>query len=257
MIKQIACVTGAASGLGFATAERLVEVGFSVALIDIQAESLQKAVNKIKQAMPKANIMACTADVCDEVAIQTALGEIKAAIGIPTVLVNCAGILRAKRVVGKQGPMPLSEYTQVIQINLIGTFNMIRLVAAEMQMLTPDDTGARGVIINTSSIAAFEGQIGQAAYSASKAGVAGMTLPLAREFSTMGIRVMAIAPGLMETPMLGMLSATAQTALNASTLFPKRLGKPIEFARLVQHIIENPLLNGSVIRLDGGVRLSI
>ncbi len=257
MIKQIACITGAASGLGFETAKKLTEVGFFVALLDIQAEPLQKAVNKIKQTLPQAKIMACTTDVCDETTIKTALETIKARLGIPTVLVNCAGILGAKRVIGKQGPMPLSEYAQVIQINLIGTFNMIRVIAAEMQTLTPDNTGARGVIINTSSIAAFEGQVGQAAYSASKAGVIGMTLPLAREFSTMGIRVMAIAPGLMETPMLDRLPTNVQTALKASHLFPKRLGQPTEFAALVLHIIENPFLNGTVIRLDGGVRLSI
>jgi NAD(P)-dependent dehydrogenase (short-subunit alcohol dehydrogenase family) len=250
-----ACITGAASGLGFATAYRLAEAGFSVALLDIEAESLGVATNKIKQAMKNAKIMACTVDVSDEHAVTKALAEMEAQLGIPNVLVNCAGILRPKRTIGKHGPMPLSEYEQVIRVNLIGTFNMIRLTAAKMQTLAANESGERSVIINTSSIAAFEGQIGQAAYSASKAGVAGMTLPLAREFSTVGIRVMAIAPGLMETPMLSTLSEGAQSALKSSTLFPKRLGKPSEFAALVLHIIENPLLNGEVIRLDGGIRL--
>ena len=257
MKNHIALITGGASGLGFAAAQRLTEAGYALALLDMQPEILKMSVEKLNAAVPGAKIMACTVDVTSETDISKALSEIKTNFGIPNVVVNCAGILRAKRTVGKQGPMPLSEYEQVIRVNLIGTFNVIRLTVAEMQSLPIDDTGERGVIINTSSIAAFEGQIGQAAYSASKAGVAGMTLPLAREFSSLGIRVMAIAPGLMETPMLATLSEPAQAALKASTLFPKRLGKPAEFAGLVLHIVENPLLNGAVVRLDGGIRLSV
>ncbi|MEY3182643.1 MAG: hypothetical protein RLZ35_628 [Pseudomonadota bacterium] len=252
-----ALVTGAASGLGFATAEALIQAQFSVALLDSQPQTLALALQQLIRTYPAAKAMAYVADVTSETAVAEALAKINTDLGIPSVIVNCAGILRASRTVGKQGPMPLSEYEQVIRINLIGTFNVIRLSVANMQSLPTDKNGERGVIINTSSIAAFEGQIGQAAYSASKAGVAGMTLPLAREFSTLGIRVMAIAPGLMETPMLKTLSSSAQTALNQSTLFPKRLGKPTEFATLVLSIVNNPLLNGEIIRLDGGIRLSV
>lgn len=256
MKKHIACITGAASGLGFATAEKLATAGYAVALLDRQADSLALAATTLRETIPHAQVITCTADVTSETEVSKAFKEIKANFGIPTTIVNCAGILQAKRTVGKQGPIPLAEYEQVIRVNLIGTFNVIRLAVAEMQYAVPNEFGERGVIINTSSIAAFEGQVGQAAYSASKAGVAGMTLPLAREFSTMGIRVMAIAPGLIETPMLGTLSPAAQAALQASTLFPKRLGEPAEFAALVLHIIDNALLNGEVIRLDGGIRLS-
>jgi len=252
---HIVCITGAASGLGLATATRLAHAGMQIALLDRHPEALTEATANIRQTAEDkpAEIQALTVDVTDTASIEIALDHVQALWGIPTVLINCAGILLAKRAVGKQGPMPLSDFEHVIRVNLVGTFNMIRLTAHRMQNAQPDDDGERGVIINTASIAAFEGQVGQAAYSASKAGVVGMSLPLAREFSTSGIRVMAIAPGLMETPMLGELSTEAQMALKATSIFPKRLGKPDEFAMCVQHIIENKLLNGTVIRLGGAV----
>jgi NAD(P)-dependent dehydrogenase (short-subunit alcohol dehydrogenase family) len=194
-------------------------------------------------------------DVSDAIGAQTAIDAVAKAHGPARILVNCAGIGPAKRIVGRDGPMPLEDFERVIRINLIGTFNMMRLAAAGMQGIEPID-GERGVIVSTASIAAFDGQIGQSAYSSSKGGVAALTLPAAREFSQFGIRVMAIAPGIFGTPMLKALPQEAQDSLGASVPFPKRLGEPREFAALVMHIVRNGYLNGEVIRLDGALRMA-
>jgi NAD(P)-dependent dehydrogenase (short-subunit alcohol dehydrogenase family) len=187
---------------------------------------------------------------------EQAVGAARAEHGDAAILVNCAGIAPAARVVGRDGPMPLDAFDQVIRVNLVGTFNMVRLAAAAMQGLAPEeDSGERGVIVTTASVAAFEGQIGQAAYSASKAGVVGMTLPVARELARIGVRVMTIAPGLMSTPMLHGMPPEVQASLAAQVPFPARLGRPEEYAALAIHIVENPMLNGEVIRLDGAIRM--
>ena len=238
-----AIVTGAASGMGQATAIALAAKGCKVALLDInQSEQIN-------------NCLVIQCDVTDETSAQSAIDKVIAELGAPRILVNCAGVILAKRMVGRDGPMPLADFTKVININLIGSFNMARLVADVILKNKLNDAEEQGIIINTASIAAFDGQIGQAAYSASKGGIVAMTLPLARELAKFGVRVMTLAPGLMDTPMLEKLSDNAKQNLIDSTLFPKRLGKPAEFAQMVLSIINNPLLNGEVIRLDGGVRL--
>jgi NAD(P)-dependent dehydrogenase (short-subunit alcohol dehydrogenase family) len=194
-------------------------------------------------------------DVTDETSVQNAVDAVADRFGAVHVVVNCAGIGIAKKVLGKNGPHDLDSFAKVIQVNLIGTFNVIRLAAAKMIQNEPNADGERGVIINTASVAAFEGQIGQAAYSASKGGIVGMTLPLARELAAHGIRVMTIAPGLFDTPLFASLPEKAREALGAMTPFPSRLGRPDEFALLAQSIVENPMLNGSTIRLDGAIRM--
>ncbi|MGH9558816.1 MAG: SDR family NAD(P)-dependent oxidoreductase, partial [Bryobacteraceae bacterium] len=199
--------------------------------------------------------LAIRCDVADPEAATAAMAEARGKNGPTRILINCAGIAPPKRIVGKDGPMPLDEFTRVLQANLIGTFNMMRLAAAEMTALDPLDGGERGVIVSTASIAAYEGQIGQAAYSASKGGIAALTLPAAREFAQFGIRVLAIAPGLFLTPLLQGLPAEVQTGLGASVPFPKRLGDPGEFAALALHCVQNSYLNGEVIRLDGALRM--
>ena len=245
---QAALVTGGASGLGAATARALAEAGAKVALLDVNEQAAQ-AVAK------ETGGIAVSCDVADAKGAQSAIETAAKAHGPARVLVNCAGIGPAKRIVGRDGPMPLEDYERVIRINLIGTFNMLRLAAAAMQSLDLID-GERGVIVSTASVAAFEGQIGQSAYSSSKGGVAALTLPAAREFSQFGIRVMAIAPGIFGTPMLKALPQEAQDSLGASVPFPKRLGEPREFAALVVHIVRNGYLNGEVIRLDGALRMA-
>jgi NAD(P)-dependent dehydrogenase (short-subunit alcohol dehydrogenase family) len=195
------------------------------------------------------------ADVTNGDDVQRALAQVQEQFGSVHIVVNCAGIATAERVIGRQGALPLQRFERVIQINLIGTFNVIRLAAALMLQNTPNAEGERGVIINTASVAAFEGQIGQSAYAASKAGVAGMTLPIAREFASHGIRVVAIAPGVFDTPMVAGLPEPAQQALSATVPFPKRLGRPDEYAALARHIVENVMLNGATIRLDGALRM--
>ena len=195
------------------------------------------------------------ADVCDEAQIVSAIAQARKRYGALHGAVNCAGIAPAERVLGKTGPHGLETFQRVIQVNLVGTFNVVRLAAQAMAENAPTADGERGVIINTASVAAFEGQIGQAAYSASKAGVAGMTLPLARELARFGIRVMTIAPGIFGTPMLAAMSGEVQASLGAQVPFPSRLGKPEEYAMLVEQIVLNPMLNGAVIRLDGALRL--
>ena len=246
---QAAIVTGGASGLGAACARTLAAAGAKVAVIDLNQKAAAEVASDI-------NGVAIPCDVADSESAQAALKKAAADHGAARILVNCAGIGTAKRIVGKDGPMPLADYERIIRVNLIGTFNMLRLAAAAMQTLPPLADGERGVIVNTASVAAFEGQIGQAAYSSSKGGVAALTMPAAREFAQSGIRVMAIAPGIFATPMLKALPQEAQDSLGASVPFPKRLGEPREFAALVMHCIHNAYLNGEVIRLDGALRMA-
>lgn len=242
-------LTGAASGIGAKTAKTLSELGAKLALCDVKEDEL-------KTVATETNSFYTTCDVTSENSVEKAIQATKENLGTPRVCINCAGIIIGSRIVSKNGPMSFDNFKKVIDVNLSGSFNVMRLIASEMMQLDPiNNDGERGLIINTASIAAFEGQIGQVAYSASKAGVIGMTLPAAREFSKFGIRVVAIAPGLIQTPMLEGLPEKAYQSLVSSTLFPKRLGLPEEFAKLSAHIIDNPLINGEVIRLDGGVRL--
>jgi NAD(P)-dependent dehydrogenase (short-subunit alcohol dehydrogenase family) len=246
---QAAIVTGGASGLGAATARTLAAAGAKVTIIDVNPKAAAEVAIDI-------NGLAINCDVADSAAAEAAIKKAAADHGPARILVNCAGVGPAKRIVGRDGPQPLEDYERVIRINLIGTFNMMRLAAAAMQGLPPLADGERGVIVSTASVAAFEGQIGQAAYASSKGGVAALTLPAAREFAQFGIRVLAIAPGIFATPMLRALPQDAQDSLGASVPFPKRLGEPREFAALVMHCIHNGYLNGEVIRLDGALRLS-
>jgi NAD(P)-dependent dehydrogenase (short-subunit alcohol dehydrogenase family) len=246
---KAALVTGAGSGLGAATARLLAERGARVALLDRDLDAARAEAQRIGG-------LALACDVSDANQAEQAVAAARAEHGDAAILVNCAGIAPAMRVVGRDSPMPLDAFEHVIQVNLVGSFNMLRLAAAGMTGLTPEgDDGERGVIINTASVSAFEGQIGQAAYSASKAGVAGMTLPIARELARFGVRVMTIAPGLMSTPMLHGMPEAVQQSLGAQVPFPARLGRPEEYASLVAHIIDNPMLNGEVIRLDGAIRM--
>lgn len=245
---QAAIVTGGASGLGAATARKLAAQGAKVAVFDLNtalAESFAKEIGGI----------AVTCDVADAASAEAAIAKAAAAHGPARVLVNCAGIGVAKRVVGRDGPMPLPDFDKVIRVNLIGSFNMLRLAADAMAKLAPLDGGERGVVINTASVAAYDGQIGQAAYAASKAGVAGMTLPIARDLSRTGIRCMTIAPGIFGTPMIFGMPQEVQDSLAASIPFPPRLGRPEDYARLVHSIITNDMLNGETIRLDGAIRM--
>lgn len=246
---QAAIVTGAGSGLGAETAAQLARAGAKVAVLDVNAETART----VGAAIGGLGI-AC--DVADADAAAAAIAEARAAHGPARILVNCAGVGPAKRIVGRDGPMPLGDFERVIRINLIGTFNMMRLVAAEATKLDPLDDGERGVIVSVASVAAFEGQIGQAAYAASKGGVAALTLPAAREFAPFGVRVMALAPGIFATPMLKALPEAAQQSLGAQVPFPNRLGEPAEFAALVMHCIGNRYLNGEVIRIDGSLRMA-
>jgi NAD(P)-dependent dehydrogenase (short-subunit alcohol dehydrogenase family) len=240
LAEQIAVVTGGVSGLGRACVEHLTKRNVKVVIWDIEAASF----------FPNA----ITCDVRSEASVDEALAHTIERFGIPRICINCAGIAPAKRMVGKDGPMPLADFKRVIDINLVGTFNVMRVVAAAMSSL-PLGGEERGIIINTASIAAMEGQIGQLAYSASKGGIVSMTLPAARELATFGIRVNTIAPGLMATPLLLGMPEPVQAGLAASVTFPKRLGKPEEYAALVQHIIENIYLNGEIFRLDAALRM--
>jgi NAD(P)-dependent dehydrogenase (short-subunit alcohol dehydrogenase family) len=243
-----AIVTGGGSGLGRATAEALAARGAKVAVFDLNPAAAEEAAKAVRG-------LAVIGDVADETSAAAALAKAAAAHGAPRVLVNCAGIGVARRVVGRDGPHALADFEKVIRVNLIGTFNMIRLAAAEMSKLEPID-GERGVVISTASIAAYDGQIGQAAYSASKGGVVAMTLPIAREFAQIGVRVNAIAPGIFMTPMLYGLPQAAQDSLAASVPFPARLGQPAEYAALAVQIVENGYLNGETIRIDGALRMA-
>ncbi|MCZ8375576.1 MAG: SDR family NAD(P)-dependent oxidoreductase [Beijerinckiaceae bacterium] len=241
-------VTGGGSGLGAATAERLAAAGARVGIVDLDREAAERMAARIGG-------MALPGDVASEEAMMAALARARAAHGPCRVLVNCAGIGTAKRVVGRDGPMPLAEFERVIRVNLVGSFNMLRLAGAEMATLDPLEDGERGVIISTASVAAFEGQVGQAAYSASKGGIAAMTLPVARELAGFGIRVLTIAPGLFLTPMMRTLPEEIQKSLGESIPFPRRLGGAEEYASLVAHMVENRFLNGEIVRLDGALRL--
>ncbi|GEK52868.1 SDR family NAD(P)-dependent oxidoreductase [Vreelandella venusta] len=245
-------ITGAASGLGAATAERLIAAGGSVVLCDMNNSVLEHAKRLGDRAV------ACIADITSAEQMQQAIDEAIALGGESGLsgVIHCAGVVSVAKLVDRNGnPADLESYAKTININLVGTFNVMRLAAAAMAKNTPNESGERGVIINTASIAAFDGQVGQCAYSASKAGVVGMSLPAARELSRHAIRVMAIAPGVFETPMMSEIPDEAAQALAAAVPFPKRLGKPDEFAQLAEQIITNPMLNGEVIRLDGGIRM--
>lgn len=243
-----AIVTGGASGLGAATARTLAKVGAKVAILDLDQVAADKVAREIGGAA-----FAC--DVADARSTEAAVAAARAAHGPARISVNCAGVWSAARTVGREGPMALEDFARVVRINLIGTFNVLRLAAAGMAAAEPLAGGERGVIVNTSSIAAFEGQVGQAAYAASKGGIASLTLPVARDLAKSGVRVVAIAPGLFATPMMYGLPADVQKALGDSVPFPSRLGDPGEFAKLALHIVENPMLNGVTIRLDGALRL--
>ena len=243
-------VTGGASGLGAACARRFVDQGAKVLVADINEQAGQGLAQELGSA---ARFL--RTDVTSEEEVQTAIATCERQLGAMRGAFNCAGILGGARVVGREAPHDLQEFGRIIQINLIGTFNVLRLAAHAMMANPANDAGERGVIVNTSSIAAFEGQIGQAAYSASKGGVASMTLPAARELAKYGIRVVAIAPGVFRTAMVDALPDKPRASLESQTVFPKRLGIPSEYAMLAQQIIENPMLNGSVLRLDGALRM--
>ncbi len=244
-----ALVTGAGSGLGAETAVALAQAGAKVALLDVNLDAAKEVADRIGG-------LAVRCDVADAASAAAALTEARATQGAARILVNCAGIGPAKRILGRDGAMPLADFERVITINLIGTFNMMRLAAADMTALDPLGDGERGIIVSTASVAAFEGQVGQAAYAASKGGVAALTMPAARELAQFGIRVMAIAPGIFATPMLRALPEEVQSSLAASVPFPKLLGRPEQFADLVLHCVRNLYLNGEVIRLDGALRMA-
>jgi NAD(P)-dependent dehydrogenase (short-subunit alcohol dehydrogenase family) len=243
-------VTGGASGLGAATAKMLTTAGARVMLVDLNAEGLAATAAALGEAARYS-----VADICDETQAQAAVDAAVQAFGGLDGLVNCAGIVAGAKVLGKHGPHDLAAFTRIINVNLVGTFNMLRLAAAAMAGNPPLADGERGVIINTASVAAFDGQVGQAAYAASKGAIASMTLPLARELASHGIRVMTIAPGIFETPMMAGMTDAVRSALTADVPMPSRLGHPQEYAALVRHIIENAMLNGEVIRLDGALRM--
>jgi len=248
---SVLVVTGGASGLGEATVRHFVAMGGRAAILDLQEE---RGTALAAELGAGAAVFART-DVASEDSVTAALDRAVEAFGRIDVAVNCAGIVTPGKVLGKKGPLPLSVYEAVIRVNLVGTFNVIRLVAARMAHNEPNEDGERGVIVNTASVAAYEGQIGQAAYSSSKAGIVGLTLPVARELAAVGIRMVSIAPGLFETPMFDALPPSAREALAQMTPFPQRLGRPGEFARMVQAVVEIPMLNGSTVRLDGALRM--
>jgi NAD(P)-dependent dehydrogenase (short-subunit alcohol dehydrogenase family) len=247
---QVFLVAGGGSGLGAATARMFIANGGKVVIADINKEQGQKLAAELG-----ANAQFIECNVTDEVQVQAAVDACVKGFGSIHGAVNCAGVATGERVVGKAGPHPLANFRRVVEINLIGTFNVIRLAAHAMSTAPALPSGERGVLINTASVAAFEGQIGQAAYAASKAGVNGMTLPIAREMAKFGVRVVTIAPGIFDTPMLQGMSEEVRTSLGQQVPFPSRLGRPEEYASLVRHIVENEVLNGEVIRLDGAIRM--
>ena len=245
---QAALVTGGGSGLGAGTAKALAAAGAKVALLDVAMDGAEKLAKEIGG-------IAIKCDVSNAADGEKAVAAAREKHGPARVLINCAGIAPAARIVGKDGPLALDAFARVINVNLIGTFNMMRLAAADMGKLEPLADGERGVIVSTASVAAFEGQIGQAAYGASKGGVAALTLPAAREFARSGIRVLTIAPGIFGTPMLLGMPQAVQDSLAATVPYPSRFGKPEEYAKLVMHMIDNVMLNGEVVRLDGAIRM--
>lgn len=254
---QAALVTGAGSGLGEATARELARLGAKVAVLDRNAEAAERVATDINQACGEARALACACDVSDGDSLQAAIDRAAAAHGGARILAHIAGIGTAKRVLGKDGsPAPLEDFVRVLQVNLVGTYNAARLFAAACARLDPLEDGERGVMVFTASVAAFDGQVGQQAYSASKGGVVGMTLPMARDLAQYGVRVCTIAPGLFATPLMKTLPEPVQASLAASIPFPQRLGKPEEFAQLACHIVTNTHLNGDVIRLDGALRMA-
>ena len=244
-------VTGGGSGLGSETANMLAENGARVVIADVN-----ESAGKEMAAQIGGTVRFTRCDVTNEASMQAAVDLCATEFGAIHGLVNCAGVAPGERVVGREGPHKLASFARAVNINLVGTFNAIRLAAAKMSVQAPEPSGERGVIVNTSSVASMDGQIGQAAYSASKAGVNGMTLPIARELAKFGIRVMTIAPGIFDTPMLRGMSDELRASLGAQVPFPSRLGQPEEYAALVKHIIENEMLNGEVIRLDGAIRMA-
>ena len=245
-----AVITGGASGLGLATAKEILASGGRVALLDLLTSPGEKVAAELGE-----RAIFCPCDVTEEDQVEAAVDRAVSEFGGISIDVNCAGIGWAQRTVTRDGPHPLAAFQRVVQVNLIGTFNAIRFAADRMTKNEPNESGERGVVINTASVAAFDGQIGQVSYSASKGGIVGMTLPIARDLASMGIRVLTIAPGLFDTPLLGSLPEEARQQLAANVPFPKRLGQPTEYAALVRAIIENPMLNGETIRLDGAIRM--
>lgn len=246
---QAAIVTGGASGMGAETARHLAKLGAKVTVLDMNEPA-------VKQVAKEIGGLGLLCDVSSAESAEKAVAEARAAHGPARIAVNCAGVAPAKRIVGRDGPMALDDFRKVIEVNLIGTFNMLRLAAADMGTLDPLESGERGVIVNTASVAAYEGQIGQAAYASSKGGIVALTICAARDLARSGVRVMTIAPGLIGTPMLLNMPQEVQDSLAATVPFPKRFGQPSEYARLVQHILENEMLNGEVIRLDGAIRMA-
>ena len=243
-------VTGGASGLGEATVRMLAECGARVVVADVNESSGERLASELGGSVRFARV-----DVTDEGSIQRGLA-VASDLGTLRGVVNAAGIVLAEKVLGKNGPHALDAFARVIQVNLAGTFNVIRLASAVLMASAPTESGERGVIVNTASVSAFDGQIGQAAYSASKGGIVAMTLPIARELARYGLRVMTIAPGIFDTPLMASLPQAARESLATQVPFPPRLGKPAEYASLVRHIVENEMLNGEVIRLDGGIRMA-
>jgi NAD(P)-dependent dehydrogenase (short-subunit alcohol dehydrogenase family) len=246
---QAAIVSGGASGLGRATAKALAENGVKVAILDVNESAAAEAAREIAG-------LAIACDVSDAASVEAALLTARESHGPARIVINCAGVGTAGRIVGRDGALPLERFRRVIEVNLVGTFNVMRVAAAEMSALDPLEEGERGIIISTASVAAFEGQIGQAAYSASKGGIVSLTLPAARELARYGVRVVAIAPGVFETPMVEALPPDVRESLAASVPFPNRLGRPAEYAALVLHLCRNPMINGEVIRLDGALRMA-
>ncbi len=254
---QAALVTGAGSGLGEATARELARLGAKVAVLDVNLANADKVAAEINAAHGDGSAVACQCDITDTESLQAAIAKATAAHGPARILMSIAGIGSAKRVVSRDGsPAPLEDFVRVVTVNLVGTYNAARLFAAECAKLAPLEDGERGVMVFTSSVAAFDGQVGQQAYSASKSGVVGMTLPMARDLAQHGIRVCTIAPGLFATPLMRTLPEPVQQSLAESIPFPPRLGKPEEFAQLASHIVTNMHLNGEVIRLDGALRMA-
>lgn len=246
---QTAIVSGGASGLGRATAKALAEAGVRVAILDVNEAAAADAARETGG-------FAIGCDVTEAASVEAAFVVARERHGPARIAINCAGVGTAGRIVGRDGPLPLDLFRRVIEVNLIGTFNVMRIAAAEMSTLDPLAGGERGIIVSTASVAAYEGQIGQAAYSASKGGIVALTLPAARELARYGVRVVAIAPGIFETPMLQGLPQNVQDGLAASVPFPSRLGRPEEYASLVLHLCRNPMINGEVIRLDGALRMA-